>query len=81
MNPLEKNDKFIKAIMGTLYPNLYNRKDCQSMCGIAGILKYNGQPPHEETLKQMTGVMNHRGPNHEEYGSILALDLVFADCL
>ncbi|WP_248548850.1 asparagine synthase (glutamine-hydrolyzing) [Paenibacillus odorifer] len=35
------------------------------MCGIAGILKYNGQPPQEETLKQMTGVMNHRGPNHE----------------
>lgn len=65
MNPLEKNDKFIKAIMGTLYPNLYYRKDYHSMCGIAGILKYNGQPPQEETLKQMTGVMNHRGPNHE----------------
>lgn len=34
-----------------------------SMCGIAGIINFSGQSPSEDLLKQMTDVIEHRGPD------------------
>ncbi|MEJ7737962.1 MAG: asparagine synthase (glutamine-hydrolyzing) [Chitinophagaceae bacterium] len=39
------------------------------MCGIAGILNFNGQPPGEETIRRMTGAMAHRGPDADGFFS------------
>jgi asparagine synthase (glutamine-hydrolysing) len=35
------------------------------MCGIAGILRFDGAPAQGETLKRMTDVLAHRGPDGE----------------
>lgn len=37
------------------------------MCGIAGIINFNGLPPERrENLWQMTKALEHRGPDHQE---------------
>ena len=35
------------------------------MCGIAGIIRWNGQPVPEHEIRDMCGVMSHRGPDDE----------------
>ena len=35
------------------------------MCGIAGIVRWDGQPVPEEDIRAMCGVMAHRGPDDE----------------
>lgn len=35
------------------------------MCGIAGILQFDGAPPDEDLLRRMTRVLAHRGPDAE----------------
>ncbi len=35
------------------------------MCGIAGIINFNGDPVSENLIKKMTDVMEHRGPDDE----------------
>lgn len=37
------------------------------MCGIAGILKLNGEPVSREALQRMTDAIAHRGPDGEGY--------------
>ena len=37
------------------------------MCGIAGIINFNGKPVHQEELKRMTDVIAHRGPDGEGF--------------
>ena len=33
------------------------------MCGIAGIVDFNGPPPSEGLLRKMLGLIRHRGPD------------------
>ena len=35
------------------------------MCGIAGIVRWDGQPVREDEIRAMCGVMAHRGPDDE----------------
>ena len=35
------------------------------MCGIAGIVRWDGQPVYESEIRAMCGVMAHRGPDDE----------------
>ena len=35
------------------------------MCGIAGIVRWDGRPVHEDEIRAMCGVMAHRGPDDE----------------
>lgn len=35
------------------------------MCGIAGVLYFNGKKAEESTLRSMTKAMGHRGPDAE----------------
>ncbi|OGR79616.1 MAG: asparagine synthase (glutamine-hydrolyzing) [Elusimicrobia bacterium RIFCSPLOWO2_02_FULL_39_32] len=37
------------------------------MCGICGILNFNGQPVNPETIKSMAGMLSHRGPDEEGF--------------
>jgi len=37
------------------------------MCGIAGILKFDGTQPDEDVLRAMTRVLAHRGPDGEDF--------------
>ncbi len=37
------------------------------MCGICGIIHWNGKPVEEQLLHRMTGVLQHRGPDDEAY--------------
>lgn len=37
------------------------------MCGIAGILNFNGQSTGEETIRRMTGALAHRGPDADGF--------------
>ena len=35
------------------------------MCGITGIVRWDGQPVREDEIRAMCGVMAHRGPDDE----------------
>ena len=35
------------------------------MCGIAGIINFDGEPVSPRILKKMTDVISHRGPDGE----------------
>ena len=35
------------------------------MCGIAGIADFSGTQPDKETIRRMTRILAHRGPDHE----------------
>ncbi len=35
------------------------------MCGICGIINFNGEPVGKDLLKRMTAVLSHRGPDDE----------------
>ncbi len=35
------------------------------MCGISGIVQYDGAPVSSDLLNRMTGVLAHRGPDHQ----------------
>src|SRR5438067_9088972 len=35
------------------------------MCGIAGIIRWDGRPVLEDEIRGMCGVMTHRGPDEE----------------
>ncbi|MFT4025043.1 MAG: asparagine synthase (glutamine-hydrolyzing) [Flavihumibacter sp.] len=37
------------------------------MCGIAGIIQFNGQPVEEDRLRAMSAAMAHRGPDAEGF--------------
>lgn len=37
------------------------------MCGIAGMRRFDGQPPDQATLRAMTSVLAHRGPDGEGF--------------
>src|SRR6185437_5458147 len=37
------------------------------MCGICGVINYNGQPVGDELLRAMARTMRHRGPDDEGY--------------
>ena len=33
------------------------------MCGITGYFNFDGKPAEQKIIKQMTGMLNHRGPD------------------
>lgn len=37
------------------------------MCGIAGIINFDGRPPLKEAIKEMTNALSHRGPDDEGF--------------
>lgn len=47
------------------------------MCGIAGIMNYNGEEPGEDVLKRMTDVIVHRGPDDFGFWSAPGIGLGF----